>query len=436
MIIKGGHVVDPGRIDAVADILIENGRIADIKFPGKENSASNSPSSIDSCADLEKQVDRVINAKGLYVVPGLIDMHVHLRDPGQEYKETIETGIQAAAAGGFTAVCCMPNTRPVNDNRQTTEYIINTAKRLQSVKVYPVAAISRDSKGLELSEFGELFDAGAVAVSDDGLPVSDAQLMRRALEYAKGVGILVISHCEEPSLSHGVMNEGLTATRLGLAGIPNAAESVMVMRDIALSELTASPVHVAHVSTRESVRAIREAKGRGVLVTAETAPHYFTLTDEAVGFYNTNAKMNPPLRSVEDREAIIEGLADGTIDVIATDHAPHSVLEKDLEFDAAANGIIGLETALPLGLRLMEERGLSFELLIRKMSKNPAKILGISNDITVGAAVDFTLIDPARIHTYRVEDGFSKSRNSPFDGWEFKGAAICTVIDGRVVFES
>ena len=435
MIIKGGHIVDPGLIDGVADMLIDNGRIADIKFCENGSPASSAPLFKNVCADPKEPVDRIIDARGWHVVPGLIDMHVHLRDPGQEYKETIQTGVRAAAAGGFTAVCCMPNTRPVNDNRQTTEYIINTAKRLQSVNVYPVAAISRESKGLELSEFGELFDAGAIAVSDDGLPVSDSQLMRRALEYAKGVGIRVISHCEEASLSHGVMNEGFTATRLGLAGIPNAAESIMVMRDISLSELTKSPVHIAHVSTRESVCAIRDAKKRGVLVTAETAPHYFTLTDESVEAYNTNAKMNPPLRSAEDRQAIIEGLADGTIDAIATDHAPHSVLEKDLEFDAAANGIIGLETSLPLGLRLVEEGVLSFELLIRKMSKNPAGILGLSNDIKVGAIADLTLIDPFRVHTYQVANGCSKSSNSPFNGWEFKGAAVCTIVGGRVVFE-
>jgi dihydroorotase len=419
-IIKGAHVVDPGRLDAVCDILIENGRIADIGAFDNE---------------LLKSVDRIIEAAGLYVVPGLIDMHVHLRDPGQEYKETIETGVRAAAAGGFTAVCCMPNTRPVNDNRQVTEYIINTAKRLQSVKVYPVAAISRGSKGLELAEFGDLFDAGAIAVSDDGQPVSDSQLMRRALEYAKGVGIRVISHCEETALSNGAMNEGVTATRLGLSGIPNAAESIMVMRDIALSELTGTPIHIAHVSSRESVQAIREAKKKGIPVTAETAPHYFTLTDEAVAAYDTNAKMNPPLRSELDRQAVIEGLADGTIDAIVTDHAPHSVLEKDLEFDAAANGIIGLETSLSLGLRLVDKGLLSFENLIGKMSKNPARILGLTNDIVIGADADLTLIDLSHIYTYHAAAGCSKSRNTPFDGWEFKGAAVCTIILGRIVYE-
>lgn len=420
MIIKKGHVVDPGRMDAVGDILIENGRIRAV-------------GAVD--AETQHPVDRIIDASGLYVVPGLIDMHVHLRDPGQEYKETIETGGRAAAAGGFTAVCCMPNTRPVNDNRQVTEYIIRTAKQLRSVKVYPVAAISRGSNGTELAEYGDLAEAGAIAVSDDGQPVVDSQLMRRALEYAKGVGIRVISHCEEAALSHGAMNEGFTATRLGLAGIPNAAESIMVMRDIALSELTGAPVHIAHVSTKESVRAIRDAKNRGVPVTAETAPHYFTLTDAAVENYNTNAKMNPPLRSPEDRQAIIQGLADGAIDAIATDHAPHSVLEKDLEFDAAANGIIGLETALSLGLRLVSSGLLSFADLIRKMAKNPARILGLTNDIAVGAPADLTVMDLSRVHTYQTANGFSKSRNSPFDGWEFKGAAVYTIVDGRVVYE-
>lgn len=420
MIIKKGHVVDPGRMDAVGDILIENGRIRAV-------------GAVD--AETQHPVDRIIDASGLYVVPGLIDMHVHLRDPGQEYKETIETGGRAAAAGGFTAVCCMPNTRPINDNRQVTEYIIRTAKQLRSVKVYPVAAISRGSNGTELAEYGDLAEAGAIAVSDDGQPVVDSQLMRRALEYAKGVGIRVISHCEEAALSHGAMNEGFTATRLGLAGIPNAAESIMVMRDIALSELTGAPVHIAHVSTKESVRAIRDAKNRGVPVTAETAPHYFTLTDAAVENYNTNAKMNPPLRSPEDRQAIIQGLADGAIDAIATDHAPHSVLEKDLEFDAAANGIIGLETALSLGLRLVSSGLLSFADLIRKMAKNPARILGLTNDIAVGAPADLTVMDLSRVHTYQTANGFSKSRNSPFDGWEFKGAAVYTIVDGRVVYE-
>lgn len=424
LIIKNGHVLDPGNIDQVADITIDDGVISSLETVSSDLS------------DKKSKAVRMIDAGDCYVVPGLIDMHVHLRDPGQEYKESIETGIQAAAAGGFTAVCCMPNTCPVNDNRQITEYIIETANKYGSVKVYPVACISRGTKGGELSDYGELKDAGAIGVSDDGLPVTNSQLMRRALEYANGVGINVISHCEDPSLSQGAMNEGLMATRLGLAGIPNAAESIMVMRDIALSELTGTSVHIAHVSTKESVHALRDAKSRNIAVTAETAPHYFTLTEDAVREYDTHAKMNPPLRSDEDRAAIQKGLADGTIDVIATDHAPHSILEKEVEFDRAANGIIGLETALALGLRLVDEKVITFEALICKMAKNPSRIIGVPRDIAVGKPAHLTIIDPEKVFTYDVEKGFSKSKNSPFNGWEFKGRAVYTIVDGRVVFES
>jgi len=424
LIIKGGHVLDPGNIDAMTDVIIDDGVITDIGTFANDFSGKDFP-------DLKN-----IDADGCFVVPGLVDMHVHLRDPGQEYKETIESGIRAAAAGGFTAVCCMPNTHPVNDNRQVTEYIIKTANKLHSVHVYPVASISRGLKGQDLSEYGELKEAGAVAVSDDGLPVSDSQLMRRSLEYAKGAGLKVISHCEDLTLSSGDMNEGLKATRMGLAGIPNVSESIMVMRDIALCELTGIPVHIAHVSTKESVRALRDAKARKLPVTAETAPHYFTLTDEAVSQYNTNAKMNPPLRSIEDRDAVRKGLADGTIDVIVTDHAPHSVLEKEVEFDKAANGIIGLETSLSLGLNIVEDGVITLETLIRKMSKNPSKIIGISRNIAVGAPAHLTIIDPDRHFTYDVEKGFSKSKNSPFNGWEFKGMAVYTIVNGRIVFES
>ncbi|MDA3896752.1 MAG: dihydroorotase [Desulfobacteraceae bacterium] len=424
LIIKNGHIIDPGNIDTVTSIIIDDGIITHIA----ESAAVFS--------EKDKQDIQIIDAAGCFVVPGLIDMHVHLRDPGHEYKESIETGIRAAAAGGFTAVCCMPNTRPVNDNRQITDYIIKTADQLQSVAVYPVASISRGLKGHELSDFGELKESGAVAVSDDGLTVSESQLMRRALEYAKGVGLKVISHCEDAGLSDGDMNEGLMSTRMGLAGIPNAAESIMVMRDIALCELTGSPVHIAHVSTKESVHAIRDAKLRGALVTAETAPHYFTLTDEAVGNYDTNAKMNPPLRSREDREAIRKGLADGTIDVIVTDHAPHSVLEKEVEFEKAANGIIGLETSLPLGLKLVAEGAITLEMLIEKMSKNPSEIIGLSRNIAVNEPANLTIIDTERSFTYDVEKGFSKSKNSPFNGWQFKGMAVYTIVNGRVVFEN
>ncbi len=434
MRIKNGRVIDPGHFDGAADILIADGRIVALipEASSKISSAEEWGDAADSGSEVS--VDQVVDAAGCIVVPGLIDMHVHLRDPGQEYKETIESGISAAAAGGFTAICCMPNTHPVNDNAQITKYIIATAKRCESVNVYPVGAISCALEGARLAEYGDLKSAGAVAVSDDGKPVTNAQLMRRALEYARGVGLPVISHCEDPHLSSGVMNEGSIATRLGLSGIPNAAESVMVMRDIALCALTGSPLHIAHVSTRESVAAIRAAKKQGIPVTAETAPHYFTLTDAAVEDYNTHAKMNPPLRSEADRQAVQEGLADGTIDVIATDHAPHSTLEKAVEFDAAANGIIGLETAVPLGLALVDAGVMTIDALIEKMAVNPGRVIGVKRRIAKGEPADITIIDMNRKFTYRAAQGCSKSINSPFDGWEFKGKAMYTLVSGRVVF--
>ena len=424
MIIKGGRVVDPGHLDGIMTVYIENDTIAAFL----DQKAAEVPFG-------ESEADRVIDAEGCIVAPGLIDMHVHLREPGEEYKETIGTGIQAAAAGGFTGICCMPNTKPVNDTKEVTTYIINQAKSLRSVRVYPVGAISIGLAGDALSEYGELKAAGAVAVTDDGRPVVNSQLMRRALEYSKSIGIPVISHSEELSLANGVMNEGPVATRLGLSGIPNAAESIMVMRDIALAELTGSPIHIAHVSTRESIRAIRSAKQRGVPVTAETAPHYFTLTDQSIASYDTHAKMNPPLRSVEDRRAVCEALADGTIDVIATDHAPHSALEKQVPFDEAANGVIGLETSLPLALRLVDEGLLSIMQLIEKMAINPARILGLQTGIKDGGKADLTVIDPSEKYVYHAAKGFSKSRNTPFDGWEFKGRSKCTLVDGRIVYK-
>jgi len=428
--IKHGRVVDPGRFDGVADILIENGKISAF-MPGDEKNDKTTSQD----PDLHHDADRVIDARGLYILPGLIDMHVHLREPGQEYKETIKTGTMAAAAGGFTAVCCMPNTRPVNDTAQVTRFIIEKAQKSGHAAVFPVGAITMGLEGKRLCEYGDMKDAGISAVSDDGMPVLDSRIMRRALEYAKGLGIPVISHCEDTALSRGVMNEGPVATRLGLSGIPNAAESIMVMRDIALCETTKSRLHIAHVSTRESVEAIRAAKKRGVFVSAETAPHYFTLTDEAVAGYDTHAKMNPPLRSRRDMEAVREGLADGTIDVIATDHAPHSVLEKQVEFDLAANGIIGLETALPLGLTLVSENVLTFSGLIEKMAVNPAKIMGLTRKIEPGEPADLTIIDRDLKFTYFAEKGFSKGKNTPFDGWEFTGRAVYTISGGRITYE-
>jgi len=421
-VIKGGRVIDPGNLDDILDIVIDGGNIVEIKknaFAGNENKKS-----------------KIIDASGKIVTPGLIDMHVHLRDPGYEYKETIETGGRAAAFGGFTAICCMPNTNPVNDCRQVTEYIVKKAVKADTVRVYPVAAISKGLKGDSLSEYGELKDAGAIAVSDDGNPVMNSQLMRRALEYSSGFNLLVISHCEDLDLvSGGAMNEGAVATKLGLSGIPNAAESIMVLRDIALCELTGVPVHIAHVSTKESVRAIRDAKKRGVPVTAETAPHYFSLTDASIKNYNTNYKMNPPLRTEQDREAVCQGLVDGTIDVIATDHAPHSIIEKAVEFDQAANGIIGLETAVPLGLKLVEAGIIDITDLIEKMSKNPARILGLKNGLEIGKTADITIIDPEISYCIDADRFQSLSRNTPFDGWDVKGRAVLTMVGGKIVYQ-
>lgn len=420
-LIKGGRVLDPGRLDGVSDILIVDGKFADI-----------GPAGIDPA-----NADRVVDAAGLWVVPGLIDLHVHFREPGFEYKETIESGCRAAAWGGFTAVCTMPNTDPVNDSAQVTAFILAQAQKAGAARVWPVASISRGLKGERLSEFADLKDAGAVAVSDDGLPVVDSLLMRRAMEYARGMGLLVISHSEELSLAAGgAMNEGPVATRLGLPGIPNAAESIAVMREIELAALTGTRLHIAHVSTAESVQAIRSAKARGISVTAETAPHYFTLTDEALAEYDTHAKMNPPLRSAEDRAAVREGLADGTLDAIATDHAPHSVLEKNVEFDRAANGIIGLETSLPISLRLVAEGVLTPAQLIEKMSIRPAEILGIDNRIKEGNPADLTLIDPEKEFVIDAATFQSKSRNTPFDGWKVQGKAVMTLLGGQVVYEN
>ncbi|KJS28477.1 MAG: dihydroorotase [Desulfatitalea sp. BRH_c12] len=421
ILIRNARIIDPGHPDGPGDVLIVDGRIAAVEAAGT------------LAADgAERQV---VEAQGLWLTPGLIDLHVHFREPGQEYKETILTGSQAAAAGGFTAVCTMPNTDPVNDDPAITALILRQAAAAGLVRVYPVAAISKGLKGEQLCEFGELKAAGAVAVSDDGRPVMNGQLMRRALEYASGFALRVISHCEDLHLAEsGAMNEGAVATRMGLSGIPNAAESVMVMRDIALAALTGVSVHIAHVSAAESVAAIRRAKADGINVTAETAPHYFTLTEAAVEGYDTHAKMNPPLRSEADRQAIRQGLADGTLDAIATDHAPHAVSEKEVEFDRAANGIIGLETSLPLGLKLVAEGVLTIETLIERMAIAPARILGLEAGVRVGLPADVTLIDPNKEFTVRAAAMQSKSRNTPFDGWTLKGKAVMTIMDGRIVY--
>jgi len=420
LLIKGGRVIDPSQgIDDTLDVVVENGRVKEI---GKGLAAPAGAETID--------------ASGRYVVPGLIDMHVHLRDPGLEYKEDIVSGTRAAVAGGFTSVACMPNTKPAIDNKAVASYIINKAKTEGFCNVFPVGTITQAMHGDRLAEMGELKEAGCVAVSDDGKPVKNSELMRRALEYANGMGILVISHAEELELvGEGVMNEGFTATELGLKGIPRVAEDIATAREIMLAEYVGAPVHIAHVSTAGSVRIIREAKARGVKVTCETAPHYFTLTDDAVRGYNTNAKMNPPLREAADVAAIKQGLKDGTIDCIATDHAPHHLDEKDLEFNEAMNGIIGLETSLPLSLGLVREGAISLQQLVEKMSCNPSKILGVDRGtLKAGSVADITVIDPDKNWTVVAEQLASKSKNTPWLGEPMTGAAAATVVAGKIVF--
>jgi dihydroorotase len=418
IVIKNGHIIDPAnKVDENLDVLITDGKIAKLGKPGSITAAG----------------AQVIDAAGKLVVPGLIDMHVHLREPGFEYKETIETGTAAAKEGGFTSVCCMPNTNPINDNRSVTEFILSQA-RSAAAQVYPIGAITKGSKGEELSEMAELFAAGCPAVSDDGRPVMNAGMMRRAMEYSKIFDLLVISHCEDTSLSaNGVMNEGIISTELGLRGIPRAAEEVMTGRDIALAEVTGCRLHIAHVSTAGSVRMIRDAKSRGVKVTAETCPHYFSLTEEAVRGYDTMAKMNPPLRTADDVAAIKQGLKDGTIDVIATDHAPHAMDEKSGEFDYAPFGIVGLETALGLTLKLVDEKILSLSEAVRKLTMNPASIMKLNKGtLAVGADADITIIDPNADWTVDAAQFKSKSKNTPFNGWKLKGKAVQTIVGGNI----
>lgn len=415
IILKNGRVIDPElKIDQIADLWVNDGVIVG---PGTFSS------------DKAETYD----LKGCWIVPGLIDMHVHLREPGEEYKETIKSGTAAAAAGGFTAVACMPNTNPLNDNGSVTSFIVGKAVGC-AARVYPVGAISKQSQGETLAEFGEMKLAGAVAVTDDGLPVVDSQLMRRAMEYASSHQMLIISHPEEISLSKGgCMNEGETSTRMGLKGIPAEAESIMVHREIALAELTGSRLHIAHVSTEQSLLLIRNAKKRGVKVTAETAPHYFTLTEQSVEGYDTHAKMNPPLRREDDIAAICKALQDGTLDAIATDHAPHSILEKEVEFDAAANGIVGLETSLPLSLALVRKGILDPSRLVTLMSLAPARILGVhGGSLEVGRIADITVIDPEKKFRFSVAESSSKGKNSPFDGWDLQGKAVLTIVGGRI----
>lgn len=421
ILLKNGRIIDPvNKLDKKASLFIDKGVIKAIFTPRQKSPV------------LPKKL-LTVDLRGKWVVPGLIDMHVHLREPGEEHKETIETGTRAAAAGGFTAVACMPNTNPVNDCQSVTRLILEKAEKALA-RVFPVGAISKGSLGETLAEFGEMKLAGAVAVTDDGKPVLNSQLMRRALEYASNHEMLVISHSEDSSLSrNGAMNEGFTSTSMGLKGIPHIAEEIMVYRDLALASYTGCRLHLAHISTKESLNLIRQAKKSGVPVTAETAPHYFTLTEDAVAGYNTNAKMNPPLRTAQDREAVIEAIQDGTLDAIATDHAPHSILEKDIEFDQAANGIIGLETALPLALALFRKGHIDTSRLVELLSVNPATILGIrGGSLGVGAEADITVIDPELDYVFQEQDILSKSKNSPFIGSTLQGKAILTICGGRI----
>ena len=423
-LIRGGRVIDPASgLDDLHDILIDGDKIRAIGPPG-------------SLEEISDTAFEVIEANDLWVVPGLIDLHTHLREPGEEYKETVLTGSQAAAAGGFTAVCCMPNTKPVNDNSAVTDLILRRAAEADLVRVFPVGAISQGQKGEMLAEYAELKEAGVVAVSDDGQAVMNSQLMRRALEYAKVFDLPVISHAEDRDLAgDGVMHEGLVSTRLGLREIPGAAEDIMVFRDCSLASLTGGRLHIAHVSSGGAVEIVRIFKARGVRVTAEATPHHFTLTDETLENFDTNLKVNPPIRSASDLAAIQQGLADGTIDAIATDHAPHSTIEKDVEFDYAAFGMIGLETALPLTLRLVDQGILSPLEAIAKLTSNPARIIGIElGRLAPGLPADVTLIDPKREFTVDVNQFRSKSRNSPFHGWDLRGKAVLVLRDGIVIF--
>lgn len=424
ILIKDGHIIDPSQdIDGVGDILIDDGKIKEIRLKDAGLKESN-------CA----KDALIINAKGLTVIPGLIDMHVHLREPGFEHKETIKTGTMAAVKGGFTTVCCMPNTFPVNDNVSVTEFIIRRSVQEGLCTVFPIGAITKGQNGEELVEMGAMKDEGCVAFSDNGKPVLNSLIMRRALEYSKVLDVPIISHCEDLTLSEGgVMNEGLLSMTLGLKGSPAAAEGIMVYRDLSLARLTGGRLHIAHVSAEGSVELIRDMKKKGVNVTVETCPHYFSLTEDSVKDYDTNAKVNPPLRTKRDVESIKEGLRDGTIDVIATDHAPHHIDEKLQEFDKAPAGISGLETALSLSLALVREGVLTLNQLVEKMALNPAKILRIDKGtLKVGSDADITIVDINKEYKVESKKFASKGKNTPFEGWILKGMPLITIVKGKI----
>lgn len=424
LLIKNGHLIDPiGKENTGMNVLIEDGKVAAWLRQDEE-----------APKDAE-----VFDASGCLVAPGFIDIHVHLREPGQEHKETIATGCAAAVAGGFTSVCPMPNTDPINDNAAITRFMIERGEHAGLANVFPVGAITKGSNGKELAEMGEMKAAGAVAVSDDGWPVPNAGMMRRAMEYAKDFDLPVVDHCEDKSLSAGgVMHEGRTSLLLGLQGMPAAAEENDVERDLLLAKEIGAHIHIAHISTAGAVEAVRRAKNEGINVTCEAAPHHFSLTDKAVEGYDTNTKMAPPLRSEEHVEAVVEGIRDGTVDAIATDHAPHHIDEKALEYDQAPFGIIGLESALGLAMEHLVDTGvIGLERLVELLSANPSKIYNLEGrgSLVEGSFGDVTIIDPDLEWTFKASDSKSKSRNTPYDGRKFKGAAVATIVGGRVVYE-
>ncbi len=424
--IIGGRLIDPAsKKDGLFDIVVMNGTVASVR--------EHKEGAIEGGEGWD-----IIDATGLLVVPGLVDIHTHLREPGEEYKETIATGTRAASAGGFTSVLAMANTEPVNDSASVTRLIIRKAKEAGFANVFPVGSVSVNMLGETLSEFGELYEAGCVALSDDGLPVADGSLMRRALEYAKIFNMPVITHAEDLCInSGGVMNEGEVATRLGLRGIPNASEDSMVARDINLAELTGGRLHIAHVSTRGAIELIRSAKKRGVQVSAEAAPHHLVLDDSFIDGYDTNAKMSPPLRTKEDVKALVKGLKDGTIDAVASDHAPHSSIEKDVEFDAAANGIVGLETSLALVLELVNKKELPLVDAIERMTSGPARVMGLDKGtLKVGSAADVAIIDLEKEWTVDPSKFLSRSKNTPFGGRKLKGQVVKTILDGKLVYDA
>ncbi|HLL77247.1 MAG TPA: dihydroorotase [Pyrinomonadaceae bacterium] len=423
LLIANGYVIDPTQgVNGEKSLLVEGGRVAAVL--GR--------------SDARPEGVEAFDATGLVVAPGFIDLHTHLREPGQEYKETVESGTAAAVAGGWTSVCAMPNTDPVNDNPAVTRFVIEQAEAAGLANVFPVGAITKGSKGVELAEMGEMRRAGIVAVTDDGHPVPSAGLMRRAMEYARGFDLTVMDHCEDRTLTAGgVMHEGAWSLRLGLRGHPALAEELDALRDCALAELTGARLHLAHVSTRGALEAVRRAKEKGLQVTCEATPHHFTLTDERVRDYDTNTKMCPPLRSPDHLEAVLEGLRDGTVDAIATDHAPHHADEKALEYDNAPFGITGLETAVGLALdRLVHTGVISLERLVELCSTNPARIFRLEGRGTLrpGAWADVTVLDPGSTWTFDAARSRSKSRNTPFDGWTLRGAPVATFVAGRLVY--